>query len=121
VPGLAAKPVIDVLLGLGAWPMRPEAVAAVTALGYEHRGDGNVPGREYFRRGVPRAYQVHACELGGSFWTRHLAFRDLLRGDARLARDYEELKRDLAVRFTTDRLAYCEAKGPFIERALARG
>jgi GrpB-like predicted nucleotidyltransferase (UPF0157 family) len=121
VPGLGAKPVIDILLGLREWPMRADAIAAVVALGYVHRGDGDVPGREYFRRGVPRSHQVHACELGGAFWRPHIAFRDLLRGDARLAREYEALKRDLALRFTTDRLGYCDAKTPFIKRALARG
>jgi GrpB-like predicted nucleotidyltransferase (UPF0157 family) len=63
---------------------------------------------------------VHACALPGAFWDEHVIFRDRLRADRGLARDYEALKRDLAARFATDRVAYGEAKGPFIERVLAR-
>jgi GrpB-like predicted nucleotidyltransferase (UPF0157 family) len=121
VPGLAAKPVIDVLLGVHEWPMAPATIAAVVGVGYEHRGDGGVPGREYFRRGVPRAYQVHACRHGGVFWRAHLAFRDRLRADRALAQEYEALKRALALRFPNDRLAYTDAKAPFIRRVLGIG
>jgi GrpB-like predicted nucleotidyltransferase (UPF0157 family) len=121
VPGLAAKPIVDVLLGVYEWPMAPAAVAAVVGAGYEHRGDGNVPGREYFRRGVPRAFQVHACPHDGVFWRAHLAFRDRLRADRGLAREYEALKRDLAVRFRHDRIGYTDAKAPFIRRVLGLG
>jgi len=120
VPDLAAKPVIDILLGLRTWPATAEAIAALVALGYEHRGDGNVPGREYFRWGVPRTFQIHACAHNGSFWREHLAFRDLLRREPKTARDYAALKRDLAERFRSDRLGYTDAKAPFIRAVLER-
>ena len=54
------------------------------------------------------------------FWERHLLFRDLLRERPAVAREYEALKRELALQYRTDRLAYSEAKTPFIESALAR-
>lgn len=120
VPGLVAKPIIDILVGLATWPASPTAIAALVALGYEHRGDGNVPGREYFRRGVPRAYQVHACAHGGTLWREHVAFRDLLRREPATARDYSTLKHELALRFRDDRIAYTDAKAPFIRAVLAR-
>jgi len=120
VPGLAAKPVVDILVGLRAWPATPEAIASLVGLGYEHRGEAEVPGREYFRRGVPRAFQVHACAHHGEFWRRHIAFRDLLRREPETAREYAALKEVLAQRFRTDRIAYTEAKTPFIRAALDR-
>lgn len=120
VVGLAAKPIIDMLLGLPSWPMAAEAIAAVVALGYDHRGDGGIPGREYFRRGLPRSHQVHACALGGTFWRDHLAFRDRLRAEPQTVRAYEALKLELALRFRNDRLGYTDAKAPFIQAVLAR-
>ena len=121
VPGLAAKPIIDVLLGLEKWPMPAAAIEAVVRVGYVHRGDGDIPGREYFCRGEPRAYQVHACRHGGGFWREHVRFRDRLRAEPALAEEYAALKQALAVRFRNDRLAYCNAKAPFIRGVLGIG
>jgi GrpB-like predicted nucleotidyltransferase (UPF0157 family) len=118
VPGLVAKPIIDVLLGLHDWTDRARAIQAIVGTGYEHRGEAGIPDREYFRRGVPRAFQVHMVAWGSEFWRRHVLFRDRLRADPALAQAYAELKRDLAERFRNDRIAYTDAKGPFIHRAL---
>ena len=76
VPGLCAKPVLDILAG---HPAAVPALACVSPLeraGYEHRGDAGILGHQFFRRGQPRAYHIHLVELGGRLWREYLAFRD---------------------------------------------
>jgi GrpB-like predicted nucleotidyltransferase (UPF0157 family) len=117
VPGMSAKPVIDILAGRPPQSRPAPYIAAIRQLGYEHKGAFGVPGREYFRRGTPRSHHIHLVSWSSTVWQEHLRFRDLLRGDAALARDYEALKRDLAIA-NADRRAYTDGKGPFIRAAL---
>ena len=86
--------------------------------GYEHRGERGVPGREFFRRGQPRAYHVHLVEEGGPLWHDYLAFRDYLRTHAEAARRFGEVKRALAARFPRDREAYMNAKSSHVQEIL---
>ena len=118
VPGLASKPVVDILLGLRRYPMEPEQVAAVSSLGYEALGESGIAGRQFFRKGAPRTHHVHATEWGSPFWSSHVRFRDHLRGNPGSMRDYDRLKRRLAAECGDDRAAYSAAKTPFIEAIL---
>ena len=68
----------------------------------------------------PRRYHLHAVELHSDFWYEHIAFRDALRSDPKLAHDYEKLKRQLAMRFGYDRQAYTDGKDPFVHPVLER-
>lgn len=124
VPGLVAKPVIDILLGAPDLGVIEAQIPALEAQGYEYvpAFERAMPDRRYFRRlqGPPAAFHLHAVARGGSFWNRHLAFRDALRADPVLAARYGALKRLLAARFPLDREAYTEAKGGFIREVLAR-
>ena len=120
VPGLAAKPIIDIMVGLRELPVGERCVQPLEALEYEYRGEAGIPGRYYFRKGNPRSHHLHMVEHGSEFWRRHILFRDLLRKRPAVAREYAALKKELAVRYRTDRLAYTEAKTPFIDAALAR-
>lgn len=120
VPGLAAKPVLDILAGYRDRALLQACIDGLCAAGYEHLGEQGIPGREFFRRGQPPAYHLHLAALGGIFWREHLAFRDLLRSDPLLRATYEALKQELAGKFPQDRDAYIEAKGSFIQGALAR-
>ena len=118
IPGMSAKPVIDILAGRPP-KARPTAyIAALRQLGYEHKGGFGVPGREYFRRGSPRSHHVHLVSWSSSVWEEHLLFRDRLRADAALARDYEAVKRELAIAYADDRRGYTDAKGPFIRSVI---
>ena len=118
VPGLAAKPIIDILAGRPPRSAVAPYVAAFRQLGYEHRGTSGLPGREYFRRGDPRSHHVHLVSWTSALWRDHLAFRDYLRDHPSVAREYETLKRDLAVTLANDRRRYTDAKGPFIRTVL---
>ena len=120
VSGLAAKPIIDILAGRPQGEVAAPYIEALSRAGYDHRGEQGIPGREFFRRGTPRAYHVHFVELGSTFWRDYLRFRDLLRADASVAAAYERLKQELAERFPHDREAYIAGKDPFIVAVLQR-
>ena len=120
VPGLAAKPIIDIQVSV---PDVADAAAfkdAIEAHGFASRMIE--PGHHYFRPppGVPRDYQVHVCTIGSDWEWRHLLFRDYLRADPVTRAGYEALKRELATRFMHDRIGYNDAKSAFIEAALER-
>lgn len=66
IPGMRAKPVLDILAGRPHGTPSPDCIAALIRAGYEHRGEQGVPGREFFRRGRPRAYHAHLVEEGSS-------------------------------------------------------
>ena len=116
VPGLCAKPVLDILAGWRTGDTRERVVAALESAGYLYRGEQGIPGRDFFRRGQPRAYHIHLVEFRGPFWREHLAFRDALRADNAIRDGYSALKLGLAQRFPRDREAYIEGKSGFIEK-----
>lgn len=118
VPGLDAKPIIDILAGCPPRADRADYIAALRQLGYEHKGAFGIPGRNYFRRGSPRSHHVHMVSWSSAFWRDQLTFRDALRADDSLRRQYAALKRDLARTFSDDVEQYAGAKGPFIASVL---
>lgn len=120
VPGLGAKPVIDVMVGVVALSDVEGRMPALEDAGYEYvqKYEAQLPERRYFRkpRTGSRAFHVHCVVKGSEFWVRHLAFRDYLREHPASAAAYDELKRDLAARVT--KADYTDAKSPFIESVL---
>ena len=122
VPGLDAKPVVDLLVGLGCMGDAGRCVRPLVGVGYEHRGEAGIPGRLFFRkfRAGRRAYHLHLTVLGGKFWNEHLLFRDQLRAHPRTAAEYARLKHELAARAGDDRAAYTAAKGRFVRDVLER-
>jgi GrpB-like predicted nucleotidyltransferase (UPF0157 family) len=118
IPGMCAKPVLDIAAGLPGDASTLDYVAVLTHAGYEHRGERGVPGRQYFRRGEPRTCHVHLVEEGGPLWRDYVAFRDYLRSHAEAARQFADLKRVLAARFPRDREAYMNAKSTHVQELL---
>ena len=118
VPGLSAKPIIDILAGWERVEVLPRLIATLQDAGYIHRGEQGIPGREFFRRGDPRQYHLHLAQFRGSFWQDHLVFRDLLRADVRIAGEYDTLKHRLAERYPRDREAYIDGKTAFVQEML---
>jgi GrpB-like predicted nucleotidyltransferase (UPF0157 family)/predicted kinase len=119
VPGLAAKPVLDIDIVVGSAGDVRQAIERLRALGYEHEGDLGVPGREAFAwpPGTER-HHVYVVVAGGRPHAEHVRFRDYLRAHPDVARDYAALKRTLAGRHRDDRDAYTEAKAAFIADVL---
>lgn len=119
VPGLAAKPVIDLDIILADAADTAAAIEALSLIGYEHLGDLGIPGREAFRHPAPPLRHNLYCGPGDALPIRnHLAVRDALRSDAALRAEYSELKRALAAR-TNDIDVYVEGKSALILRVLA--
>lgn len=117
VPGLWAKPVIDVLLEAPDLGIVENHTSALERLGFEARGEYGIPGRRYFRRGPDgrrMGVHLHAFAAGHPHADWHRAFRDGLRSHPAVRADYARLKRELATRFADDRTAYQDAKAPFI-------
>ena len=119
VTGLAAKPIIDVQVSVPDVEDEGAFRAPIEALGFVLRFVE--PGHRYFRPppGLPRLWQVHVCSLGSRWERDHLLFRDYLRAHPRRAADYAALKRRLVGEFRHQRIAYTDAKAPFIEETLA--
>ena len=116
IPGIAAKPIIDILVALHRDEDGPACVGAMAELGHEYRGDGGIPGRHYFRKGNPHTYHVHMWAKHHPEIARHLRFRDYLRAHPDEACTYEKLKRELAARFGSDTFSYSLAKNEFCAR-----
>lgn len=120
VPGLAAKPIIDILGGRSTETSRRSVIDALEAAGYIYRGERGIPGRDFFRRGVPRSYHIHVAMIGSVFWNDHRDFRDYLRANPEASARYSALKCDLALRFPSDRESYISAKTAFVLDILER-
>jgi putative glutamine amidotransferase len=119
VPGLAAKPTVDIQLSVSSMVPRASYAGPLAALGYLHVLDPTDDDHEYFKRDVDgrRAFQIHVCPAGSAWERRHLAFREWLRGHPEDADAYGALKRRLAAEHPRDPIAYTRAKTDFI-RAL---
>lgn len=125
VPGLAAKPVIDLLIGLHAASDAERIVAGFGALGYRQgQSLSHEPGTFFFERtgdGESEAFHLHVAPRTSRYWQDMVSFRDALRRDPRLAHDYAVLKRQLAAIHPSDIDAYSAGKSDFVARALRGG
>jgi GrpB-like predicted nucleotidyltransferase (UPF0157 family) len=119
VPGLAAKPIIDLLGGHTVEVRREHVIAALVDAGYTHRGEQGILGRDFFRRGSPRQYHLHLTTLDSGFWHDHRTFRDYLRAHPDRAAAYAALKHQLAAQFPRNRPAYIDGKAAFVHATLA--
>jgi GrpB-like predicted nucleotidyltransferase (UPF0157 family) len=121
VPGLPAKPVIDLMIGVDDIERAGPAVASLINLGYEYipEFESQLPDRRYFRRGAPESHHVHMVPVSSDYFAEHLLFRDWLRSHPQAAEEYGKLKRGLAGRFPNDRDAYRAGKVPFITTVVA--
>jgi GrpB-like predicted nucleotidyltransferase (UPF0157 family) len=122
VPGLAAKPVVDMLVGLASMDEVLAAPAVLATDGWEFPAEINdaLDDRRFgkFVRGDERTHHVHIVVFEGDEWKRLVAFRDALRADRLLAYRYEEMKRVLAAKYADEREKYTAAKTDFIKEVL---
>lgn len=121
IEGIKAKPVIDILAGIASLPLDAKATLALTALQYESLGRTVVPGHHVFATGARREFLLHVVEHGGPAWNRMVQFRDVLKSNRAIAREYEALKVRLGHEFVNDRAGYADAKTIFIDNAIRTG
>jgi len=125
VLGLAAKPTIDIMLGVDALQVADQyVVPGIQSLGYDYlqRLEEVIPERRYLQLVNPEGehlYHLHLVVTGSEFWQRHLIFRDYLRQHPETAEAYAALKLSLAQQFAHNRKAYTEGKAPFIAKVMA--
>jgi GrpB-like predicted nucleotidyltransferase (UPF0157 family) len=119
VPGLPAKPVIDIQVGVRTLSDSAAIVSAIESLGYEYvpEFEDELPDRRYFRRRVDgrRTHQIHLVERANTdWWDRHVRFRNWLRTHEDDRIRYAKLKMRLAATHRHDRRAYTDAKTDFV-------
>jgi len=119
VPGLVAKPLLDILVGGPDASDPAPYISALAPLGYEYAPNAGVPEHLVFGRGTARTHLVHVVRYGGRAWQRGLAFREALRQDAALRDAYAALKLELAQRHGAERSRYTAEKSAFVERVLS--
>lgn len=123
IPGIRAKPVIDMLAVVNDVAVLDGSGQAMEALGYEVMGEFGMAGRRYFRKeGADgnRTNQVHAFLVGSPQIERHLAFRDFMRVHPDEAERYDALKGRLAEMYPADVGSYTDGKDGFIREMDAR-
>jgi GrpB-like predicted nucleotidyltransferase (UPF0157 family) len=111
VPGLAAKPIIDISIVVPERSDVQTGISRLANLGYVHRGDLGIDGREAFANpdGLPM-HNLYLCPRDSVALANHLAIRDYLRTHPETAREYGELKKRLAERFPDDIDGYVDGK-----------
>ena len=129
VPGLAAKPVIDLLMGVTSLEVaKRTAIAPLQTLNYSYWADNPDPARLFFVKNLPRpdipgsgprTHHLHMVEARSPLWER-LRFRDYLRQHPEERDRYAQLKRQLAEQFRSDREAYTQAKTDYINSVMQK-
>jgi GrpB-like predicted nucleotidyltransferase (UPF0157 family) len=136
VPGLAAKPILDIDLVMPNYSVFPKIMAVLDQLGYTHNGDQGISQREAFKPkdGIaapattpPRRWMRHhlyVCPIDGAELRRHIRFRDTLRARPDLRHEYETIKRAIEAKSQGERSAYAKIKEidcrGFVERVLRK-
>ena len=120
VAGLAAKPIIDIMVGLEDFSIADQVVPKIEALAYKYikKHEAVMPFRRFFikeQAGI-RTHQIHLVGIGSEFWERLILFRDYLRQHPGVAAKYASLKKELAGREWADANEYADAKTEFIRK-----
>jgi len=119
VPGLKAKPILDIAVAIPAHAVVPECTVSLEGLGYEYAHWVNLENDFTFEKGIERTHHVHLVALDSRQWSDYLRFRDVLRQNVQLLREYERVKIELGTRFCRDRASYTREKAEFICRVLS--
>ena len=124
VPGLGAKPVIDIMIGVDTLTDADQCIVPIQNLGYVYvpEYEDEMPYRRYFKKLLAdgtHTHHIHVVETSSEFWHDHLLFRDYLRAHPETAWDYERVKRSLAPHFDNGN-DYTHAKTDFILEVMAK-
>jgi len=121
VPGLAAKPIIDLDVEIASYGVFPQICERLTEAGWRHEGNYGIESREAFKPIKQLDFMKHhlyVCPSDSIELKRHLAFRDTLRSDKSAVDEYGTLKQRLAERHGNDIDAYIDGKTAFIKKVL---
>ncbi|WP_159888714.1 GrpB family protein [Paenibacillus puerhi] len=129
VPGLAAKPIIDMDIVISSMSLLPEVIIKLSELGYYHEGNLGVEGREAFGRKDAKVpynednqqkpeHHLYVCNQESEAFINHVMLRDILRRHTHLVDEYGELKKKLAIKYRDNRQAYTEGKTQFVSKVM---
>ncbi len=123
VEGLAAKPIIDIMIGIRTLEDAKHCIPPLELVGYEYvpEFEKDLPMRRYLRKSTDgvRTHHIHMVERSSDFWNKHITFRDILRSNTSIRDEYATLKYRLSEAYRIDREGYTDAKTDFIETALS--
>jgi GrpB-like predicted nucleotidyltransferase (UPF0157 family) len=126
VPGLGAKPIIDIMVGLQKLRDADDCIDPLKKIGYEYvpELEVEIPERRYFHKSpssvLKKHYHLHMVQIHGEFWKVQILFRDYLRTHSDSAQEYFRLKKELAAKYRLNREAYTEAKTSFIRSTISK-
>lgn len=120
VPGLCAKPIIDLLMLVDTFAPIEDYTRRLEPLGYRYQPLDDEADRIFFWKGVPRTHHLHIAEYATWEHHRHIIFRDYLRAHPEIAKQYIRIKTELVGAFKTNRPAYTRGKTAFINAIMAR-
>lgn len=116
VPGIHAKPIIDIMAGLHHIEDLAQCTSALIALGYTYEGEQNIPGWYFFKKneGDLTTHHLHAVTWGSQYWYDRIFFQEYLCRHHEIAGAYEQLKLELRNKYANDRKSYTRDKTDFI-------
>lgn len=116
---MTAKPILDIGIAIADFEEGKRCIEPIESLGYEYKGENGIPGRHYFVKGNPTTHHIHIVEIDSEEWKKNITFRDSLRKNEMLAKEYAKLKLELAEKFKYDRVAYTDGKTDFVNYILS--
>ncbi len=124
VPGLGAKPILDIMIGVDTLSIAGECIEPLERIGYRYvpEFEASIPERRFLWKSAQakKTHHIHMVEKCSDFWDRHLLFRDYLRTHTAEAENYYQLKTKLAETYGADRDGYTDAKSLFIESIIEK-
>lgn len=120
VPGLRAKPIVDILIGLRTLELDKKCLRKLAGSGYRGFGEAGVPGRLYFRKRRPHSFNLALTRYGSDLWKNNLILRDYLRSHSKEVKRYAKQKEEAIQKGRKTLIAYSDAKQLFISRLLGR-
>lgn len=117
IPGLAAKPIIDLNIIIDSYEVFPLIVGQLRSIGYEHTGDGGIPTRECFLGGLREPFidhHMYVCQKDSQVLDAQILFRNYLRQSDSIRDEYATLKKSLAEKYRHNIESYVDGKHKFI-------
>ncbi|WP_124114147.1 GrpB family protein [Paenibacillus xylanexedens] len=129
VPGLAAKPILDIDVVIDSMDLLPDVIQGLESLGYDHEGNFGVENREAFARkdaNVPYSivkiqkpeHHLYVCNKESKELLKHISFRDTLISNPEFVVEYANLKKELAIKYRENRQSYTDGKTEFVNKVL---
>jgi len=123
IPGVKAKPIIDIIIGVKHLKDGKKFIKPLKKLGYQYKKNTRgIKERYFFAKGIEknRTHYIHIAKINGRFWKNCIHFRDYLRKHKRAVKEYNKLKEGLAKKYKDNRDKYTAQKYFFIQKIIKK-